>query len=69
MGIFDRARESTDDDRHEERREEPASESDQPEQRAGQVSQSGSSFDNAQSAAGGADAVPDTPDVVEEDYT
>jgi hypothetical protein len=68
MGIFDRARESTDDDRHEDRREESAGES-QPEQRVGQVSQSGSSFDNVQSAAGGADAVPDTPDVVEEDYT
>jgi hypothetical protein len=69
MGIFDRARESTNDDRHEEPREEPASETQQPEQRGGQVSQSGSSFDNVQSAAGGADAVPDTPDVVEEDYT
>ena len=69
MGIFDRARESTNEDRHEEPREEPASESQQPEQRAGQVSQSGSSFDNVQSATGGADAVPDTPDVVEEDYT
>jgi hypothetical protein len=67
MGIFDRARESTNDDRENESSERSADqETSQP---AGQVSQSGSSFDNAEPATGGADAVPDTPDIVEEDYT
>ena len=35
----------------------------------GEPSEAGSSFDNAQTAVGGADAVPDTPDAVAEDYT
>jgi hypothetical protein len=68
MGIFDRARESADDDRDNARPEESVSGDDAAEP-SGQVSEAGSSFDNAQSATGGADAVPDTPDVVEEDYT
>ena len=67
MGIFDRAREP-DDNRDNTRREESVR-GDEAGKPSGQVSQAGSSFDNAQSATGGADAVPDTPDVVEQDYT
>ena len=35
----------------------------------GQVSSASSSFENAETSGGGADAVPDTPDDVAEDYT
>ncbi len=35
----------------------------------GQVSSGSSSFENAETSGGGADAVPDTPDDVAEDYT
>jgi hypothetical protein len=69
MGIFDRARESTSGDRDDARREESASEVGAASQPSGQVSDAGSSFDDVESATGGADAVPDTPDTVEEDYT
>jgi hypothetical protein len=68
MGIFDRARESTSGDRQD-RREKPASEQPDESTPSGQVSEAGSSFDNVQSATGGADAVPDTPDTTEENHT
>ena len=35
----------------------------------GQVSSASSSFENAETSGGGADAVPDTPDGVAEDFT
>ncbi len=35
----------------------------------GQASEAGSGYSDAQTAGGGADAVPDTPDGVAEDYT
>ena len=34
----------------------------------GELSSGPSGFDGTETAAGGADAVPDTPDIVEEDY-
>jgi len=70
MGIFDRARESTVENREgAPTPEESVTESREPVDQSRQVSDGGSGFDNVQSATGGADAVPDTPDVVEEDYT
>jgi hypothetical protein len=69
MGIFDRAREDSDEERDDSARVGSANESREAAKQSGQVSESGSSFDNNESATGGADAVPDTPDVVEEDYT
>ncbi len=36
---------------------------------SGERSEAGSSLGNVQAATGGADAVPDTPDGVEENYT
>jgi hypothetical protein len=70
MGIFDRVRESTGDDRHDRSNgEEPAGDSGDRQVEPGERSEGGSSLDNAQTAAGGADAVPDTPDSVEENYT
>ena len=70
MGIFDRVRESTGDDRHDRSNgdAEPAASSDR-QVEPGERSEGGSSLDNAQTATGGADAVPDTPDSVEENYT
>jgi hypothetical protein len=70
MGIFDRVRESAADDREgTPPPEESETKSPEPMERSRQVSDGGSGFDNVESAAGGADAVPDTPDGVEEDYT
>ena len=71
MGIFDRVRESTPADRHDRSTgaTEPASDSGKRPVEQGQRSEGGSSLANQQTATGGADAVPDTPDSVEEDYT
>lgn len=71
MGIFDRVRESTGDDRHDRSNgdAEPAADSGDRQVEPGERSEGGSSLDNAQTAMGGADAVPDTPDSVEENYT
>ena len=71
MGIFDRVRESTAADRDEDSARDTASTADagkRPEE-SGELTDAGSSLDNAEAATGGADAVPDTPDAVEENYT
>jgi hypothetical protein len=71
MGIFDRVRESTPADRHDRSTgaTEAASDAGKRPGERGERSEGGSSLDNAQAATGGADAVPDTPDGVEENYT
>ena len=71
MGIFDRVRESTPADRDEGSRRdtEPAADAGERSDESGERSDAGSSLDNVQAATGGADAVPDTPDGVEENYT
>jgi hypothetical protein len=71
MGIFDRVRESTAADRDEASTPdtEPAADAGRRPEDSGERSAAGSSLDNAQAATGGADAVPDTPDGVEENYT
>jgi hypothetical protein len=63
MGFLDRVRNSASDDANGTEGESTSAES------GGEVSEAGSSFGNAQTGSGGADAVPDTPDTVEEDYT
>jgi hypothetical protein len=71
MGIFDRVRESTPADRDEgsTRDTEPAADAGERPDESGERSDAGSSLDNVQAATGGADAVPDTPDGVVENYT
>ena len=71
MGIFDRVRESTpgdQDDGSARDRARTADAGERPDESA-ERSEAGSSLDNVQAASGGADAVPDTPDGVEENYT
>lgn len=71
MGIFDRVRESTPADRDDgsTRDTEPGAAAEELPDESGERSDAGSSLDNVQAATGGADAVPDTPDGVEENYT
>ena len=71
MGIFDRVRESTpgEQDAGSTRDTKPAVDAGEQPDESGERSEAGSSLGNAQAATGGADAVPDTPDSVEENYT
>jgi len=71
MGIFDRVRESTTADRDDgsTRDTQPAADAGKEPDESVERSQAGSSLGNAEAATGGADAVPDTPDGVEENYT
>ena len=71
MGIFDRVRESTTADRDDGSTgdTEPAADAWEGPDQSVERSEAGSSLGNAEAATGGADAVPDTPDGVEENYT
>jgi hypothetical protein len=71
MGIFDRVRESStaDWDDGSTRSTVPAADAGERLDESAERSEGGSSLGNAQAATGGADAVPDTPDSVEENYT
>jgi len=71
MGIFDRVRESTTADRDDGSTgdTEPAADAGKGPSESVERSEAGSSLGNAEAATGGADAVPDTPDGVEENYT
>jgi hypothetical protein len=71
MGIFDRVRESTPGDRGDAsiRDTKPTAEAGERPDESAERSEAGSSLSNVQAATGGADAVPDTPDSVEENYT
>jgi hypothetical protein len=72
MGIFDRVRESTTADRDDDGSTSdttPAGDAAARADESGERSEAGSSLGNVQAATGGADAVPDTPDGVEENYT
>jgi hypothetical protein len=71
MGIFDRVRESTTADRDggSTGGTEPAADAGKGSDESVERSEAGSSLGNAEAATGGADAVPDTPDGVEENYT
>jgi hypothetical protein len=71
MGIFDRVRESTTADRDDGSTPdtEPAADAGKGPDESVERSEAGSSLANAEAATGGADAVPDTPDAVEENYT
>jgi hypothetical protein len=70
MGIFDRVRESTTADRDDgsTRDTEPAADAGNGPDESVERSEAGSSLANAEAATGGADAVPDTPDAVAENY-
>jgi hypothetical protein len=71
MGIFDRVRESSTADRDDGSRSDtkPAADAGERPDESAARSEAGSSLNNAEAATGGADAVPDTPDSVEENYT